>query len=225
MDGAGLFHAQGQQALVGDAPAASSSASMQRKVWSAWAMSANRLRGAGCALSAIVRSQMAQFTLLETMQCHAVLSDSNSLSPGSTIARRQRRARPSTRSAAARLSREATAEAATLERDESQAQGQIGGDALVEYQRGRPGQSPARSMAMDVARRQLLRHAQHHDEGQRRRQRPGVKITGQASGTARKAGAPSRRQASAASGTVAMPVCQGIMSAPSRTCGDCRAAG
>ncbi|KAG1433908.1 hypothetical protein G6F56_014474 [Rhizopus delemar] len=40
---------------------------------------------------------------------------------------------------------------------------------------------------------------------------------GQASGTASKAGAPSRTQASTANGTVAMAVCHGIMSAPSRT--------
>ncbi|MNN84904.1 hypothetical protein D3C81_2021170 [compost metagenome] len=43
-------------------------------------------------------------------------------------------------------------------------------------------------------------------------------MMGHASGTARKTGAPSRIHASAASGTVAMAVCHGIMSAPRRTC-------
>ena len=59
MDGAGLFHAQGQQALVGMRQRPSSSASMQRKVWSAWAMSAgiSACAAPGCALSATVRSQ------------------------------------------------------------------------------------------------------------------------------------------------------------------------
>ena len=96
MDGAGLFHAQGQQALSVMRQRPSSSASMQRKVWSAWAMSAGiRLRGARLRIVRDRTQPMAQFTLLETMQCHAVLSDSNSLSPGSTIARRQRRALPS----------------------------------------------------------------------------------------------------------------------------------